>query len=1250
MKIEIIGVPHKGTAQEAGGLLALPDMFREMLLLGYRPQEHTVADDEQMEQALRHAVVPGSLVLCVFSGNPQVDAVFSEEIAQVCGVGMVVEETCARRMARKQHLSAQEARQLARVPQGARVFTSAGASLPGFELMGDRCCVLALPSDPMEQGAVFFRRVFPMLSQNSAVPHASRVLRVMELSYGQVCGALRDMARSQNPCISVYQRHSELMVRVLAAGQDREQAAAACTSAVRTAVQRLGSYVYGVDVSSIEHALLLKAAKKGLRVSVAESGTEGRAAARLSAVKAVPFSGESYACQPQQMDLEPLGISNKFLKKFGPVSANVAAALALGIAGEEKGTIGIGISLPNQEVNGPRCYLAVTCQGGCLARELKLSDYRNVSTMIEDAVSQAMNLARRFADCYPELPKGAVPVREMILFGINRPNVTAQEGPAALAARPAAPISRPKEAEPVKKAKTKKGLLYRIFPNRDDSGFEKIRKLLLLLCVCVFLGSMTYLVKFKTDSMASEKNISNLQQQMEQAEKDVESGNTVSIEGYPEDYLPKFASFYEVNEDIKGWIKIPNTNVNFPVVQTTDNDYYHRLNFQKEYDYYGTPYIDYECDVQKPSTNIIIYGHNIKADGQMFNDLTKYKNLDFYKENPVVNFDSVYREGKYKIIGAFITNAQPEQDNGNIFNYVSFVDADSEEEFNAFIDEVRKRSIFDTTVDVEYGDELLTLSTCTYEFRPEARFAVVARRVRDGESEEVDVSGAKINEDAYYPQAYRDAMNQASLYGKVKGISIDGAKERTMKVGETLTLTATTDPADAPINTCTWDSSNKAVATVDRTTGLVTAVGDGTATITAVAEDGGAVANVTIQVTGTGITPEKLTLSTGQLTIQPNKSATLTAGFSPAGAVAGLTWTSSDPSVVQVQDNGTTATLIGGKEGTARITVSTTDGKLSATCSVTVSSDTTLQGVYLPESLSIAVGKSQTVTLQTNPAGLPLENVSWNWDGGSSLTVKQGSDPATVTITGVSEGSGVLSAETSDGMRAYCDVTIGSGSGSGSGNSASANGIQLKLSDLTLAPDSDGYMDYTVNPGSTQLVWTSSNPRVADVDNTGYITTGSVNETTVVTITAATRDGAVQASAKVTVYVDGSGSGSSSSGSGNLKVSAQGMTFDIADGPQSLDIHIQSDSDDVSVVCRSDNRNIQVNNNGDITAREPGTANITITATDNQSGKTTSTTVTVTVLGRDDPEPDDSGDDEDDDEESGGSGSSIGEDGGWTIG
>src|SRR5699024_4986563 len=245
---------------------------------------------------------------------------------------------------------------------------------------------------------------------------------------------------------------------------------------------------------------------------------------------------------------------------------------------------------------------------------------------------------------------------------------------------------------------------------------------------------------------------------MEQAEKDVAEGkiNVSNIEGYPNDYLAKFYPFYLENEDIKGWLQIEGTNVNFPVVQTSDNDYYHRLGFNKEYDYYGTPYIDYECDVKTPSTNLIIYGHNIRNDGQMFNDLTKYKQLSFYKEHPLIDFDSVYEEGEYKIFAAFIVNTLPEHDNGDVFQYNHFVNAENEEEFNAVVDEVRRRSLFDTSVDVEYVDELLTLSTCTYEFK-DARFVVVARRVRDGEDSKVDVDQAVVNEDAYYPAVYASA-------------------------------------------------------------------------------------------------------------------------------------------------------------------------------------------------------------------------------------------------------------------------------------------------------------------------------------------------------------------------------------------------------------------------------------------------------------------------------------------------------------
>lgn len=110
------------------------------------------------------------------------------------------------------------------------------------------------------------------------------------------------------------------------------------------------------------------------------------------------------------------------------------------------------------------------------------------------------------------------------------------------------------------------------------------------ICVCVFMGSMIYLIDFGAQNRKSQANLASLQDEMAQAEKDIADGkvNVSNIEGYPNDYLPKFYSFYQRNEDIKGWIKIDDTNVNFPVVQTSDNDYYHRLGFDKEYDYYGT--------------------------------------------------------------------------------------------------------------------------------------------------------------------------------------------------------------------------------------------------------------------------------------------------------------------------------------------------------------------------------------------------------------------------------------------------------------------------------------------------------------------------------------------------------------------------------------------------------------------------------------------------------------------------------------
>lgn len=119
--------------------------------------------------------------------------------------------------------------------------------------------------------------------------------------------------------------------------------------------------------------------------------------------------------------------------------------------------------------------------------------------------------------------------------------------------------------------------------------------------------------------------------------------------------------------------------------------------------------------------------------GTMFETLLQYRDMNFYKEHPTLTFDSVYEEGEYKVIGMFIANTRPED--GPIFDYLNFLDG-TEETFMEYVENVRERSLITTGVDVQPGDRLITLSTCSYEFT-EARFVVVARKIREGEDPEV---------------------------------------------------------------------------------------------------------------------------------------------------------------------------------------------------------------------------------------------------------------------------------------------------------------------------------------------------------------------------------------------------------------------------------------------------------------------------------------------------------------------------------
>ncbi len=261
------------------------------------------------------------------------------------------------------------------------------------------------------------------------------------------------------------------------------------------------------------------------------------------------------------------------------------------------------------------------------------------------------------------------------------------------------------------------------------SGFGFVRKLLLFICICTFLGSSGYLGLRFYRSKANIQDYNSLREVYE-------NGGFPAM-GYPLNYDNSFSGLYQLNEDVAGWLSIEGTSLDYPVVQTTDNTYYHRLSFEGDYSLYGVPFVDCNVDLKEPSTNTIIYGHNIKNDDQMFNSLLHYWDPAYFVENPIIDFHTVYGKRQYKIFGAFVANVNP--DHGEVFQYHTFIDGDSAADVQEFIYNVKVRSILNTGVDVQPSDELLTLSTCTYEF-DNARFVIVARRLRDGESPEVDAS------------------------------------------------------------------------------------------------------------------------------------------------------------------------------------------------------------------------------------------------------------------------------------------------------------------------------------------------------------------------------------------------------------------------------------------------------------------------------------------------------------------------------
>ena len=268
-------------------------------------------------------------------------------------------------------------------------------------------------------------------------------------------------------------------------------------------------------------------------------------------------------------------------------------------------------------------------------------------------------------------------------------------------------------------------------------------KLLYIGLIClfslIFLGSAIYLIVYFVDSAKQSEKYDNLASIVESIRQDMATnpnstdpdftGATGSVDapGNHSSILPEYQALYEMNSDLVGWINIPDTHVNYPVCQNvTEKDYYLYRNFDKEDAGEGCIYVRESCDVFTPSDNVVIYGHRMN-NGTMFGDLVNFRKKDFWESHQTFTFDTIYEHHTYQIISVFVTSGTY----GEGFAYHQFNDADNQAEFDEFIKTIHKLQLFDTGVTAQYGDMLITLSTCTprYEQPYNGRLVIVAKRI-----------------------------------------------------------------------------------------------------------------------------------------------------------------------------------------------------------------------------------------------------------------------------------------------------------------------------------------------------------------------------------------------------------------------------------------------------------------------------------------------------------------------------------------
>lgn len=263
---------------------------------------------------------------------------------------------------------------------------------------------------------------------------------------------------------------------------------------------------------------------------------------------------------------------------------------------------------------------------------------------------------------------------------------------------------------------------------------KKKSKAVVLVILAVFVAGFCFgafmLVKTLVTAQKEQQTFEELQELIEDTDDEVDE-ETGALRCYD--------ALYEKNKDFFGWLKIEDTKIDYPVMYTPqDPEYYLHRDFYGEYSESGTLFIDGECPYD--SSYYLIYGHHMR-NGSMFGELPKYQDRDYYEKHKIVFFDTRFERRDYEVFAAFLAKAYPPDEEEGKFCYYNYKDLTSKATFEEYIANVKANSLYETGITPEFGDEIITLSTCNYHTE-DGRFVVVARKVKEEKKSPTETTGS----------------------------------------------------------------------------------------------------------------------------------------------------------------------------------------------------------------------------------------------------------------------------------------------------------------------------------------------------------------------------------------------------------------------------------------------------------------------------------------------------------------------------